>query len=123
MRRAKINLPASVRQQDDRDALTMLHFEQGRAQYEPRVLRNDKRAWWGVRLTNLREDDRAHESAAVSLRLVFGAEYGALREADAFNVRADYLDAFREDGCTVSQYRDRIGRGNLEAYARCIRGR
>lgn len=70
---------------------------------------------------NTAERQREHDAAAVSLRLVFGEEYSLLSPTDAQNVRADYLLAFREDGCTVSKYRDRIGRGNLQAYAKCIR--
>jgi hypothetical protein len=71
---------------------------------------------------NFADIQRAHDAADVSLRLVFGDEYVLLSSNDARNVRADYLLAFKEDSCTVSQYRDRIGKGNLQSYAACIRG-
>lgn len=71
---------------------------------------------------NTADRQREHDSADVSLRLVFGDEYAMLGSTDMRNVRADYLDAFREDGCTVGEYKRRIGGGNLQEYARCIRG-
>lgn len=70
---------------------------------------------------NTAERQREHDAAAVSLRLVFGDEYHALSSSDAQNVRADYLLAFREDACTVGEYKRRIGAGNLQAYANTLR--
>ena len=71
---------------------------------------------------NWAEVQREHDAADVSLRLVFGAEYSMLSSSDMLNVRAHYLAAFHVDGCTVGQFRDRIGgRENLQAYAASIR--
>ena len=72
--------------------------------------------------TNFADVQREHDATDVSLRLVFGDEYAMMHStSDMLNVRLDYLRAFREDGCTVSQYRDRIGLGNLASYAKCLR--
>jgi hypothetical protein len=71
--------------------------------------------------SNFADRQREHDATDVSLRLVFGAEYTMLSSSDARNVRADYLAAFRAEACTVSAYRDRIGRGNLQSYAASIR--
>lgn len=69
----------------------------------------------------MNNNERAHESAAVSLRLVFGNEYDQLKTEDQKQlIRADYLLAFNEDHCTVSEYKRRIGKGNLQAYANCL---
>lgn len=71
---------------------------------------------------NFADVQREQDAARVSLALVFGREFAELwASTDATNVIRDYMLAFREDGCTVSQYRDRIGAGNLLAYARTLR--
>jgi hypothetical protein len=71
---------------------------------------------------NTADRQREHDAADVSLSLVFGDEYAMLpSSSDMLNVRSDYILAFREDGCTAPQYRDRIGKGNLASYARTIR--
>jgi hypothetical protein len=45
--------------QDRRDANSMLNWEQGKAQGEPRASRNYKRAFWGIALQNLQKLDKA----------------------------------------------------------------
>lgn len=70
---------------------------------------------------NFADIQREHDAADVTLRLVFGDEYSMLpASTDMVNVRKDYMLAFREDGITGSQYRDRIGKGNLASYARSL---
>lgn len=69
---------------------------------------------------NTSDRQREHDAADVSLRLVFGDEYSMLSSSDMLNVRADYMLAFREDDCTVSEYQRRIGKGNLASYARVL---
>ena len=73
-------------------------------------------------MNNSADIQREHDATDVTLRLVFGDEYSMLPSSqDMLNVRKDYMLAFREDGCTGSQYRDRIGKGNLTKYAKCLR--
>ena len=55
------------------------------------------------------------------LRVTFGAEWRSLSEQDRANVVSDYMDAVREDQCDSREYQRRIGEGNLQAYAECIR--
>lgn len=71
---------------------------------------------------NFADIQREHDAADVSLRLVFGDEYAMLpTTSQMMHVRQDFIAANREDGCTASAYRDRIGKGNLDSYARCLR--
>lgn len=70
---------------------------------------------------NFADIQREHDAASVSLALVFGDEYSMLpATSDHVLVRKDFILANRE-GCTASQYRDRIGKGNLLSYVRCLR--
>lgn len=72
--------------------------------------------------SNFADIQREHDAADVTLRTAFGDEYSMLpASTDIVNIRKDYILAFREDGCTGSQYRDRIGKGNLAKYAGCLR--
>lgn len=66
-----------------------------------------------------------YENVSLVLDLVsaFGKEWHALTRADRQNVAEDCALAIQEDGCDVSEYRRRIGRGNLQAYADCLRVR
>lgn len=59
-------------------------------------------------------------SIKVSLKIVFGLEFENRTPAEQFIIAKDYEEAFDEDGCTVSQYRDRIGKGNLKSYVDCL---
>ena len=56
------------------------------------------------------------------LREVFGHEFDALSNTDAALVGRDYLDA-AEDDCDANEYARRIGRGNLQSYAKVMRVR
>ena len=76
---------------------------------------------------NFADRQRAHDAADVSLRLVFGDEYVMLSSAEMLAVRTDFLrffDTQYADGKTgtASAYRDRIGKGNLQSYARALPG-
>ena len=59
--------------------------------------------------------------AAGILAQVFGDEWPAISRADAELVCADYLCAVDEDNCGAREYQRRIGRGNLQSYADCLR--
>lgn len=50
-----------------------------------------------------------------------GSEYLALSRADQERVAADFAAALAEDNCCAIEYMQRIGRGNLQAYADCLR--
>lgn len=72
---------------------------------------------------NFADLQREHDAASVSLNLVFGDEYATLwSTSDAVNVRKDFIRFAREGG-TASQYRDRIGKGNLLSHAKTLRER
>jgi hypothetical protein len=71
---------------------------------------------------NYADLQREHDMADVSLRLVFGERYTLLSSTDMQAVRADYIKAFRANGCTVGQYAARVGgRDNLACYAKGLR--
>jgi hypothetical protein len=69
---------------------------------------------------NFADIQREHDAAGVSLGLVFGGEFSLLPSSMMTRVTQDFILANREDGCTASQYRDRIGKGNLFSYARSL---
>ena len=52
----------------------------------------------------------------------WGQEFESLSRDDAVLVARDYLDAVEGD-CDSAEYRRRIGRGNLQAYADCMQVR
>lgn len=56
------------------------------------------------------------KSIKVSLSIVFGLEFDNRTPAEQLVIARDYSDAYDEDGCTVSEYRRRIGDGNLKSY-------
>lgn len=51
------------------------------------------------------------------------SEFLALSRADQHNILRDFADALVEDNCGAIEYLRRIGAGNLQAYADCIRPR
>ena len=55
-----------------------------------------------------------------TLESVFGIEWEELSVQDAARVRSDFALASLEDRIGVSEYRDRIGAGNLASYAACL---
>ena len=60
--------------------------------------------------------------ADAALESAFNADWIKLSSLDQRNVRQDYLEADEEDGCSVQEYRQRIGYGNLlQAYAEVLR--
>ena len=58
-----------------------------------------------------------------ALQTVAGSELLALSRADQDNVAADFAAALAEDNCGAVEYMRRIGSGNLQAYANCLRAR
>ena len=56
-----------------------------------------------------------------ALQIAAGSEFLALTRADQDNVAADFAAALAEDNCGALEYMRRIGRGNLQAYADCLR--
>ena len=51
---------------------------------------------------------------------ILGDEYTKLSINEQFIVRQDYESAYNEDGVSLPEYRDRIGKGNLRSYASCL---
>ena len=57
-----------------------------------------------------------------AMRDRFGVEWTQLNQtASRRRIVDDFLQAHREDGCTVQEYQSRIGAGNLSSYHNCLR--
>lgn len=59
--------------------------------------------------------------ARMALAYEFGREWDMLPACDRAKVTADFVQATNEDGAGASEYRRRIGAGNLAAYADCLK--
>lgn len=59
--------------------------------------------------------------SVLGLLAAFGNEYRNLSREDRRRVTEDFTAAWTEDGCNAHEYRRRIGRGNLQSYADCLR--
>ncbi len=67
------------------------------------------------------KDQMLRGTADAALESVFGAEYINLDSEGVALVIGDYLLAAKEDNCTVREYRENIGTGNLSAYVDCLK--
>lgn len=54
-----------------------------------------------------------------ALELAFGGEWINLENGSA-EVLADFITTNVDDGTSAPEYRDLIGRGNLQSYADCL---
>lgn len=62
-----------------------------------------------------------NQVTVAALQTAAGAEYLALSREDQARVAADFAAALAEDNCSAIEYTCRIGAGNLQAYADCLR--
>ena len=58
--------------------------------------------------------------AYAALERTFADEWLGLDSDTQELIAIDAVEAAESDGCTVREYRDRIGTGNLASYARCL---
>lgn len=56
-----------------------------------------------------------------ALQTAAGREYLNLSREDQARVAADFAAALAEDNCGAIEYMRRIGAGNLQSYANCLR--
>lgn len=67
------------------------------------------------------KDPAARACARPNLARAFSHEWDDLAsESDEERIITDFLLANEEDGIGITQYADRIGYGNLVAYAACL---
>ena len=62
-----------------------------------------------------------NQVTVAALQTAAGAEYLKLSREDQARVAADFAAALAEDNCSAIEYARRIGTGNLQAYADCLR--
>ena len=66
-------------------------------------------------------EDEDMDDYKESLAQSFDLEWDMLCEADKDRVALDFALAVREDHIGSTEYRGRIGSGNLTSYANCLR--
>lgn len=71
----------------------------------------------------VRDSEVQAVAEVAALNATFQSEWMALSANDRANIARDFTLAMNEDKIGAIEYRARIGAGNLQAYANCLRPR